>query len=79
MPAGPGVGLAEGGGGAPAAGPRPAAEQQGETGRESQADPGRGGEAGGHHEGCCREEGENNTSVCQDNTLSIPNVNVQLL
>lgn len=46
VPAGPGVRLAERGGGAPAAGRCRAGEEEGETGRASQANPGRGGEIG---------------------------------
>lgn len=46
VPAGLGVRLAERGGGAPAAGGCRAGEEEGETGRASQANPGRGGEAG---------------------------------
>lgn len=60
MPAGLRVRLAERGGGAPAAGGSRAGEEEGETGRASQASPGRGGETGRHHERCGRKEGEKN-------------------
>lgn len=66
VPAGLGVGLAERGGRAPAAGRRRAGEEKGETGRASQADPGRGGETGWHCERCGWMEGENNERVPTD-------------